>query len=173
MGRTAKPMELTPEQDAHLRALEHDPTLPQQTRTRAQIVRLAAQGIPRPQIAAYVRYHPKTTERTLRRFRQHGIGSLHERPRPGRAPKWTPQATVLVHACLAQARTWTCAQLQCPLAQTLGLHLGRETIRLHLQQLGYSWQRTRYVPQRRPDPTDEAVFGTVIERLQRGRARGR
>jgi transposase len=173
MGRTAKPIELTPEQDAHLRTLEHDPTLPQQTRTRAQIVRLAAQGIPRSQIAAYVRYHPKTIERILRRFRRSGTESLHERPRPGRTPKWTPQATALVHACLCHARTWTCTQLQRQLAKTLGLQLGRETIRLHLQQLGYSWQRTRYVPLRHPDPTDEAVFGTVIERLQRGHAWGR
>lgn len=173
MGRKTLPITLTPEQDAHLRAMEHDPSLPRQTRTRAQIVRLAAQGVDRATLAAYTGYHPQTLQRILRRFRQHGADGLHERPRTGRQPKWTPHATALLHACLQVPRTWTCTHLQQTLMTTLGVRFGRETLRLQLQRLGYRWQRTRYVPARPPDPDAVAVFEACLDAFKKGRKRGR
>ena len=48
-----------------------------------------------------------------------------------------------------------------------------EAVRQHLRSMGYSWKRTRYVPNKPPDPEQEHEAREELEGLKRGRRKGR
>jgi hypothetical protein len=44
-----------------------------------------------------------------------------------------------------------------------------EAVRQHLLSMGYSWKRTRYAPNKAPDPEAEREAREELEALKRGR----
>jgi hypothetical protein len=46
-----------------------------------------------------------------------------------------------------------------------------EAVRQHLLSMGYSWKRTRYVPNKAPDPEAEREAREELEALKKGRQR--
>jgi transposase len=48
-----------------------------------------------------------------------------------------------------------------------------EAVRQHLLAMGYSWKRTRYVPNKAPDPQQEREAREDLEDLKRGRPKAK
>ena len=48
-----------------------------------------------------------------------------------------------------------------------------EAVRQHLLAMGYSWMRTRYVPNKPPDPEEERGAREELQGLKKGRRRER
>ena len=48
-----------------------------------------------------------------------------------------------------------------------------EAVRQHLLAMGYSWMRTRYVPNKPPDPEEEHEAREELQGLKKGRWRER
>jgi transposase len=172
MAGKPKSVCVTQEQERQLRQLENDPTLPLQTRHRAQMVRMTAQGFERWQIAQYVGVHPQTVKRTCQRFRQEGVSGLHEKPRAGKPSAWNAQIEQFVHTCLAQDQAWDCVRLSEAIGAQFQIEFHREVIRGRLQSMGYTWQRTRYGPIQKPDPEAVQTAQEFLEWFKRGRMRG-
>jgi transposase len=83
--------ELSPEALAELDQL-YRTTRDVRLRLRAQIVLLAAeQGMLAPEIARIVRSDEETVRSWLRRYMAEGVTGLADAPRPGAAPKVTPE----------------------------------------------------------------------------------
>lgn len=58
---------------------------------------------------------------------------------------------------LSEERTWNATQLAEALEKRefFGIEVSPEAVRQHLRSIGYSWKRTRYVPNNPPDPEQE------------------
>ena len=72
---------------------------------------------------------------------------------------------------LSEERTWNATQLAEVLKEGFGLEVTPEAVRQHLLSMGYSWKRTRYVPNKAPDPDAEREAREELEALKRGRQR--
>ena len=48
-----------------------------------------------------------------------------------------------------------------------------EAVRQHLHSMGYSWKRTRYVPNKPPDPEKEREAREELRRLEKGLKKAR
>ena len=56
---------------------------------------------------------------------------------------------------LTEERTYNATQLAEVLKEKFSVVVTPEAVRQHLHSMGYSWKRTRYVPNKEPDPVDE------------------
>jgi transposase len=75
---------------------------------------------------------------------------------------------------LSEERTWKNAtQLAEVLREGFGVEVTPEALRQHLRSMGYSWKRTRYVPNKAPNPEQEREAREELEGLKRGRRKGR
>jgi transposase len=74
---------------------------------------------------------------------------------------------------LSEERTWNAAQLAEVLEESFGVGVTSEAVRQHLRSMGYSWKRTRYVPNKPPDPEQEREAREELEGLKRGRRKER
>jgi len=68
---------------------------------RARIVLASEDGESARAIARRLGIHSRTVERWRRRFQRHGLAGLHDRPRPGPPPKFSPvtRAELIALAC--------------------------------------------------------------------------
>ena len=64
----------------------------------------------------------------------------------------TPEMEGYLHERLAEPRLWNSTLLAEALHERFGVRVGRDTIRVRLLALGYSWKRGRYAPGKDPDP---------------------
>lgn len=168
MGRKAKHVQLTTEEDNQLYPLEQQPGIRSKVRLRAQVVRLSAKGWTIPQLAEHFHRHPESIRQDLRRWERLGVAGLADGSAPGKSPSITPAMVDFLHQKLAEARTWNCTTLAEALEEAFRVRIGREALRLKLQALGYRWKRTRYVPMKKPDPQAEASARQELEELKRG-----
>ena len=67
-----------------------------------------------------------------------------------------------------EERTWNATQLAEALEESFGLEVSPEAVRQHLRSMGYSWKRTRYVPNKPPDPEQERKARDELEALKKG-----
>jgi transposase len=87
--------------------------------------------------------------------------TLRDQRRSGRPSVWDEELAALLLACFEQhpidlgyaGMNWTVPLLQEHLERCGGRHLSDDTIRRHLDRLGYVWKRFRYVLP--PDPERE------------------
>jgi transposase len=100
------PLYLKPEQRAHLQSLLHSGKEPARVQTRARILLLTDRSTGEfrtdEQIAEVLLCSQSTVGNIRRRFLDEGLqAALHEKPRPGRAPKITGdiEAQITVVAC--------------------------------------------------------------------------
>ena len=82
----AREVRLKPKIRKVLKARCRAPTTAQRDVTRARIVLLAADGRSTRSIAEEVRVQPRIVSNWRRRFADHGLGGLKERPRAGKQP---------------------------------------------------------------------------------------
>src|ERR687898_315939 len=138
---------LTEEEDAQLREIEQDPYLKPKVRLRAQVLRLSNRG----------------------------SKGLADGAAPGNPPRITRRMEAFMEEKLSEEkeRTWNATQLAEVLKEEFGLEVSPEAVRQHLVSMGYSWKRTRYVPNKAPDPEAEREAREELEALKRGRQRQR
>jgi transposase len=135
----------------------YDETERAETRTRAQMVLLAAAGRTAPQIAPLVRRSVDTVQRVLRRYQRDGLAGIPHRPRPGRPvavpAAWRTELLRVIerdpHTVGVQSATWTTRLLADYLARTTGCRVGIETVRRHLHQAGYVCKRPTWTLRRK------------------------
>jgi CRP-like cAMP-binding protein len=83
-------LDLTPEQRRELEARARRYTLPYREVVRAKIVLMAAQGLDNDEIAARLDTRREIVSKWRKRFFEHGLAGLDERPRGGRPPTFPP-----------------------------------------------------------------------------------
>jgi transposase-like protein len=83
-------LELTAEQQHELEARARRYTLPYREVVRAKIVLLAAAGMDNDEIAARLDTRREIVSKWRKRFFEHGLAGLEERPRGGRPPIFPP-----------------------------------------------------------------------------------
>jgi transposase len=112
-------IELTPEQRRELEGRARSYTAPYWQVVRAKVVLLAADGMANNEIAGRVGTSPQVVYRWRKRFCEHGLAALKDRPRSGRPRVFGAQVATEVKAlaCELPATTgvplsrWSCAEL--------------------------------------------------------------
>jgi transposase len=83
-------VELTAEQRHELEARARRYTLPYRDVVRAKIVLMAAEGLDNDEIANRLDTRREIVSKWRKRFFEHGLAGLDERPRGGRPPVFSP-----------------------------------------------------------------------------------
>src|SRR5215218_7835451 len=148
-------IKLTEEQDNHLREIEQDSYLKPKVRLRAQVLRLSNRGSNIRAIASYTGRSRASIARDLDRFRRRGLEGLADGTAPGNPPRITQKARRYIEERLTEERTWNATQLAEALKEEFSVVVSPEAVRQHLHSMGYTWKRTRYVPNKAPDPDAE------------------
>ena len=81
---------LTTEQQRELEARARRYTLPYRDVVRAKIVLMAADGLDNDEIAGRLDTRREVVSKWRKRFFEHGVAGLEERPRGGRPPVFPP-----------------------------------------------------------------------------------
>jgi transposase len=120
-----------------------------ETRTRYQMILLAADGKPAPQIGWLVRRSEDTVRRVLRRYLHDGLDAVPRRRSPGR-PKgvpttWEDELRRVIdldpRSVGVASAVWTTRLLSAYLEEVTGHHAAIETVRIHLHRAGYVCKR--------------------------------
>ncbi len=164
---------LTEEEDAQLREIEQAPHFKPKVRLRAQVLCLSHRGSNMRTVSAYTGRSRASIARDLERFEERGFEGLLDGTAPGNPPRITGEARTFMEKKLSEERTWNATQLAEVLEENFGMGVTPEAVRQHLRSMGYSWKRTRYVPNKAPDPDAEREAREELETLKRGRPKGR
>ena len=159
---------LTEEEDAKLREIEQAPYFKPKVRLRAQVLRLSHRGSNMQTISAYTGRSRASIGRDLDRFKERGFEGLFDGTAPGNPPRISGQMRTFMEGKLSEERTWNATQLAEALMESFGVEVTPEAVRQHLHSMGYSWKRTRYVPNKAPDPEQERKATEELEELKKG-----
>lgn len=168
MATPTRYLEITSEQDRRLRELELSPVVNAKVRLRASIVRLNSRGWSAGRLAQHFERNLQSVHNDLDRFENEGISGLSDGKAKGAKPKFTSEIESFLHAKLAQERVWNSSLLAEAVKETFAVDLGRESLRLKLRDLGYSWKRSRYTPAKRVDPEVLVEHKASLDTLKRG-----
>jgi transposase len=164
---------LTEEEDVRLREIEQAPYFKPKVRLRAQILRLSHRGENVQAISSYTGRSRASVGRDLDRFKEQGLEGLFDGTAPGSPPRITQEARTFMEGKLSEERTWNATQLAEARGEGFGVELTPEAVRQHLISMGYSWKRTRYVPNKPPDPDEEREARKELEGLKKGLKKAR
>ena len=143
---------VTPEQQAAVDALLHQPALSPRLRERLEMVKAAALGWEWEAIAAWSGRSERTVRHWLMRFMAGGIPALTDAPRPGRPPI----ADASYHAALDDLAerdpralglpfdAWTSTRLSASLAETTGVRIAPSWLRTLLIQHRFRCGRPKH-----------------------------
>jgi transposase len=161
---------LTPEQHSELQALRDDARLRPAERDRVEMLALSAAGWTVGAIAEHLDYHPETVRRLFRRFPTDGFAVVSHHLR-GPPPDHTHRVQIeaALGELLAQARTWTAAQLAEALTEH-GLHLSARQTRRYLHRIA-AWRRTQRTLAHKQDPDRVAQAREELDFFGGGRRR--
>ena len=160
---------LTEEEDLRLREIEQAPYLKPKVRLRAQVLRLSHRGSNMQTISAYTGRSRASVGRDLDRWEEQGFEGLVDGTPPGNPPRITEEVRTFMEMKLSEEeRTWNATQLAEALEESFGIEVSPEAVRQHLRSMGYSWKRTRYVPNKPPDPEQERKARQELEALKKG-----
>jgi transposase len=120
-----------------------------ETRTRYQMVLLAADGKAAPQIGWMTRRSEDTVRRVLGRFLHGGLDAVPRRRPPGRVVEVTAEWLTELRRVIdldprsvgVPSAVWTTRLLSGYLERVAGHHTGIETVRMYLHRLGYVCKR--------------------------------
>jgi transposase len=125
------------------------------------------------QIASYTGRSPTSIARDLDRWGERGLEGLADGTAPGNPPRITEEVRGYMRGSLTEERTWNATQLAEVLEEEFSLVVTPEAVRQHLLAMGYSWKRTRYVPNEPPEPEEECGAREELQGLKKGRRRER
>ena len=164
---------LTEQEDTRLREVEQAPYFKPKVRLRAQVLRLSHRGSNIRTISAYTGRSRASVGRDLDRWEERGFEGLFDGAAPGNPPRITEEARTFMEGKLSEERTWNATQLAEVLREDFGVEVTPEAVRQHLRSMGYSWKRTRYIPNKAPNPEQEREAREELEGLKRGRRKER
>lgn len=167
MAGKSQHLTLSSEEDEQLRRFEQSEQLRPKVRLRAQVVRLNAAGWSRRRIASHTGRTYGTVCQDLKRWHERRVEGLADAPATNQPEKLTQEMRELVLGKLQQERTWTCRQLAEAVAQRFKVSVSAEAMRRRVQEMGYGWKRTRYVPGKEIDPELEREHRASLETLKR------
>jgi transposase len=166
--------------DQDTRQLEHEYRRTKDTvhRDRLQIIRLACKGRPHQEIAADLGITPRTVQRWLNRYTEHGLSGLRPRKAKGAEPKIPPEMADEVRRWVIEGpakqgldrANWTHAELAEHLARTHGIRASRSAMQRFCRKLGIRVYRPTY-RFLRGDPEKQAAAREDLAELKRGRRR--
>ncbi|HYQ82897.1 MAG TPA: helix-turn-helix domain-containing protein [Rubrobacter sp.] len=151
--------DLSPEQLTDLEELYRS-TRNVRLRTRAQMVLLAAErALTAREISEIVRASEETVRRWLKRYLAEGVEGLHDEPQPGAPRRVTEEyREELIHAVRRRPRSlglpfsvWTLQRLADYMAESTGIRVSYETVRVHLKAEGIVLSRPQHTITS-PDP---------------------
>ena len=132
-------------------------------------IRLSSKRHPIAWLVAHFKRSRSTIEADLDRFDQHGIEGLVDGKAPGQPAKVTAEMIVFLETKLTEDQVWNCTLLTQEIQTRFGADIKRDTIRVKLLELGYSWKRGRYSPGKSLDPTVVAKHKAELDELQKKR----
>lgn len=146
MALRVRPM--SAEETQTIEQLSRSRTAAARTVERARIIRLAREGLTVPAIARELGVHEQTVRCWLKRFNEQGIAGLEDRPRPGRAPTYTPEeVSAVIAISLTNPRdlglpfaSWTLDRLEAYLNEERGIAMKRSRIDEILLAEGLRWR---------------------------------
>lgn len=163
----ARYIKLSEAEDKQLGELEHQQGLREKVRLRAKVLRLSHRGMSVEEIASYTGRHPTTVLRDFNRWQESGVEGLADGVGSGqRSPLGEVQQNFLTEK-LSEERSWTASQLAEAVNEKFKLKVNRETMRVCLHSMGYSWQRHRYVPVKQPEAEVLAAKQTEFDSLKK------
>lgn len=166
-------IKLSKEEDEQLRAIEHQQGVREKVRLRAKVLRLSHRGMKAEEIASYTGRHVSTVLRDYERWEALGIAGLKDGRAPGQRSPLGEEERGFLREKLSEERSWTASQLAEAVNKKFKLKVNRESMRVCLHELGYSWQRQRYVPVKQPDAevlaTKQAEFDSLKKEPSRAR----
>src|SRR5262245_40877537 len=162
---TLRPM--TEQEQQALAELLRSRTAPVRLVERARIVRAAADGRSAPAIAQALGCSRPAAYAWIRRFNEHGLDGLQERPRKGRPPTYTAQQRAeVVAAALTDPKglglpfgCWTLDRLEAFLNEQEGIAIKRSRIDEVLTEEGLRWRHQETWFGERVDPDFAAKRG--------------
>lgn len=147
----ARFVRLSGEEDGLLREVENNPWLREKGRMRAGVTRLSHRGLGAQEIAEYTGRGYREVLRDLDRWEARGLEGLADGQAPGNPSALGGEQRGFIAEKLAEERTWTAGALAEELTRRFGLSTNRESVRVCLLGMGYTWKRNRYVPVKNPD----------------------
>lgn len=167
----ARYVQLTDEQDKGLREIESNPLLREKVRLRARVIRLSHRKMSAAEIAEYSGRGYRSIIRDLERWEERGFEGLGDGSAPGnKSPLGAAQQQWLREKLMEDLKH-TASDLAEQLRKRFNIRANRESVRVCLREMGYSWQRNRYVPVKEGDPELLHEHKTSLETLKRGRRR--
>ncbi|MGL4608164.1 MAG: helix-turn-helix domain-containing protein, partial [Trueperaceae bacterium] len=147
----ARYIQLSEAEDKQLQAIENNKGLAKKVRLRAKVVRLSHRGMKVTAIAAYVGRDDGSILRDFDRWESQGIAGLADGNIAGQRSPLGDKEKAFIREKLAEERAWTATTLAEAVNKKFKLKVNRESMRVCLLELGYTWQRQRYVPIKTPD----------------------
>ncbi len=123
-------------------------------------------------VAAYTGRGAASVLRDLDRWEERGFEGLADGTAPGNPRRVTEEVRAFMEEKLSEDRTWNASQLAEQIEGHFGVVVTSEAVRQHLNAMGYSWKRTRYVPSKPADPEEERRAREELEGLKKGLRRG-
>jgi transposase len=161
-------IKLSPEEDTQLRHLEQAHGIHPKVRLRASILRLSNQGFSVTQLVQHFARDNITIYNDFNRWEQSKLEGLIDGKAKGNPRKFTPEITAFIQLQFKQDRAFSCSQLIELIKTHFKVSIAREAMRVHLLELGYTWQRSRYVPEKPTDPEVVRQSQVAIESLKKG-----
>ena len=124
-------------------------------------------------IASYTGRSAASVARDLDRWNERGLEGLADATAPGNPPRLTEEVREYMRGRLTEGRTWNATQLAEVRKEEFTVVVTPEAVRQHLRSMGYSWKRTRYVPNKAPNPEQERKAREDLEDRKRGRPKAR
>lgn len=160
---------LSGEERQELMDLLRHPRTPAKTRERIHLVLQSDDNRSPAEIARTSHLSRAAVYAALSAYRQQRLASLFELERPGRAPSVTPAMEAAIDELLREEeRGYTATSLGEALFERFGVRLVPATLYGHLRRMGYTWQRSRYVPGGQPEPEMAAETVSRLDALKGG-----
>lgn len=170
----ARYVQLSEAEDRRLWEVESNQGLSEKVRLRARVVRLSHRGMGVGQIAEYIARNETTVLRHLDRWEDRGVEGLADSYSGedfGRRSPLGEAEKAFLKERLAEDRAWTATTLAEVVNEKFGLRVNRESMRVCLLGLGYTWQRQRYVPVKTPDAGVLEQATKTLDGLKKVRSR--
>ncbi len=161
-------IQLTSEENEQLYTLEHFQGIDKKVRLRASIIRLSNQGFSVPILAKHFKRNQASIHNDFNRWEQSKFEGLVDGNATGMPTKFTPEIIIFLKEKISEDRAWDCTQLAVAIQDQFKISIAREAIRLNLISLGYTWQRSRYISEKIPDPEIVKQNKADIDTLKRG-----
>jgi len=158
---------LSEAEDKELQQLENNPNLNEKVRVRAKVLRLSHRGMSVETIATYTGRDTTTVRRDFKRWERNKVAGLADGQSKGRRSPLGEQERGFLVEKLSEERSWTASQLAEEIHHEFKFKVNRETMRVCLHAMGYSWQRHRYVPVKEPDAEVLALKQNEFDSLKK------